>query len=86
MAEMLHDDGYNITPQDGLDIVGFLRYVLHDSEYDRAISKIFNDFPQANDNLKPIEIPSIYNIPDDVQDSYNERGYRLVKKPLGEKS
>ena len=77
------NSSYNLTPQEGLDVVAFMRYVLQSSEYDRAIAKIFEDFPEVNDNLTPIEIPKIYDIPDEVQESYNERGYRLVKRPSG---
>ena len=69
---------YAITKEDCFDIVKFLTYVLNDSEYDRAIEKIYEDFPQTK--LKPIKIPKIYDIPRDVQAKYNERGYKLIKK------
>ena len=68
---------YDIKPQDGLDIVNFLKTVLNDTEYKEVVDKVF-DKP-----LKPIEIPSIYSIPDKTQAKYQELGYRLVKKSSG---
>jgi hypothetical protein len=73
-------EAYDVTRDDALDLLHFIRNIMGDEEYQRVVAKVFDT---GNKPLKTVEIPAVYEITDEVRDAYLERGINLTKRSSG---